>query len=249
MNEINVTTEYDRFKLIAGNRPVSEVHVKRLMESMQVKYLMSPILVNSSDEIIDGQHRHEAAKRLGLPIYYVQYNGYGLPETQLLNTNNRNWSKTEYLDSYCKKGVESYLRLKEFMEAYPDFSLSASEVILTNNYGGMNTKKGIKVEGVKVAHSKLFQQGKLVIDNLKAGYDNAAKVMEYKPYFSGFNHALFVRTIIALFKNKNFHHDEMIRKLQIQPKTLVHCITGEQYKLLLEDIYNYRNHNKINLRY
>jgi hypothetical protein len=40
-----------------------------------------------------------------------------------------------------------------------------------------------------------------------------------------------------------------MHKLRIQPSALVDCTSTEQYRILIEDIYNYKNRNKINLRY
>jgi hypothetical protein len=46
-----------------------------------------------------------------------------------------------------------------------------------------------------------------------------------------------------------FDFTHFIQKLQIQPLALQNCNDVDQYKLLIEEIYNYRTREKINLRY
>jgi hypothetical protein len=244
METVRKTTSYEIFKNLKGNRPINELHVKRLMDSFKISYLISPIIVNSNNEVIDGQHRLEAAKRLSLPVYWIQTNGYGLKEVQTLNTNNKVWGKKEYLESYCELGLKPYLQVKEFMQNFPDFGIDASVTILTNTWGFDNYS--YKGKSIRV---RTFEEGKMIIPDLQLSYENAAKIMKYKAYYDGFNRSLFVRVLIMLYKNTSFSNDEMLKKLALQPSALTHCQNGEQYKLLIERIYNYRNRNKVNLRY
>jgi len=73
--KIFYTTDYSKFNTLAGNRQVNIAHVKKLESSFDEEYLISPILVNEKFQIIDGQHRFEAAKNLKLPIYYYMIQG------------------------------------------------------------------------------------------------------------------------------------------------------------------------------
>jgi ParB-like chromosome segregation protein Spo0J len=80
VNQVNQTNDYEMFKTLDGNRTVNKLHVSRLKESFKTAYLLSPILINQQNQIIDGQHRFEAAKILGLPVNYIICNDYGLKE-------------------------------------------------------------------------------------------------------------------------------------------------------------------------
>ena len=239
------TSDYSRFKTLIGNRDTNELHIKRLIEAFKVRYLFSPILVNEKFEIIDGQHRFTAAKELGLPIWYIIVKGYGLTEVQLLNTNHENWNKMIYMQSYCDLGLEPYLELRQFMSDYPDFGIGVSEQICTNLSRGMNGsgKKGLG------GYSKSFQEGKLIVPDIDVSYENAEKVMQYKPYYKGYNRYNFVSAMLSFFKNPNFDNKKMVEKIIKYPKMLVNCNTTTQYKLLLEEIYNHRSREKVNLRY
>jgi hypothetical protein len=100
------------------------LHVKRLKESFQKAYLLSPIIVNEKFEIIDGQHRFEAAKQIGVPINFLVAPKYGLKEVQMLNENMKNWKNEDYLNAYCDLKHPEYLKLTDdyrtFVEANED---------------------------------------------------------------------------------------------------------------------------------
>ena len=69
---IQKTKDYEMFKFRDDNRPLSQPHLKALIDSIKSKNLleMRPIQVNAQFEVIDGQHRIAAAKALGVDIYY-----------------------------------------------------------------------------------------------------------------------------------------------------------------------------------
>jgi hypothetical protein len=245
-NQVQATTDYARFKTLVGNRKPNDLHVKRLSNSFQKRYLFSPILINEKWQIIDGQHRFLAAKELGLPINYIIVDGYGLNEVQILNTNSANWKKEDYLKAYCDLGVSPYLQMKQFMQDYPDFGIAVSEQLITNTTGGVNNRDKICKGRGRV---KNFEEGRLTIPDLKQSYDNAEKVLMFKRYYDGFNRSVFVSALIGIFQNENYNHAEMIGKLAQQPSSLTHCTNVTQYKVLIEEIYNHRRRDKVNLRY
>lgn len=245
-NQVHSTMDYSKFKILVGNRKPNELHVKRLTNSFKNFYLFSPILINEKWQIIDGQHRFLAAKELGLPINYIIVEGYGLKEIQILNTNSANWKKEDYLKAYCDLGYSTYLQMRQFMQDYPDFGIAVSELLLTDTAKGVNNR-GSVLEGR--GRVKNFEEGRLTIPDIKTSYDNAEKVLMFKPYYDGFNRSVFVSALIGIFKNENYNHTEMIGKLSNQPSSLTHCTNVTQYKLLIEDIYNYRRREKISLRY
>ena len=70
-NQVQTTSNYSLFTSLEGNRNVNKLHVKRLKESMQKKYLFTVIIVNEKYQIIDGQHRFTACK--GIRVAYKIY--------------------------------------------------------------------------------------------------------------------------------------------------------------------------------
>lgn len=247
VNMVYITTNYNQFKILADNREVNLLHVKRLIDSFNEMHLVCPIIVNEKMEVIDGQHRLQASIETGVPIYYIQVPGYGIKEVQRLNANQKNWTKLDFLEMYCAQGKKTYIEFKEFMGHFPELSFQACERILTGLSKG--TRSGHH-EG-KSMQMMDFQEGKLQIPNLALSYKNARKVMEFKEHYDGFSRGSFVSAILPLFKSKNYDHKEMIYKLSVAPKKLTHCQNVVQYRLLLEDIYNWKRQkeNKVSFRY
>lgn len=254
VNQVNQTNDYSMFKTLEGNRYVNKLHVKRLKESFRESYLLSPILINQRNEIIDGQHRFEAAKSLGLPINYIICNDYGLKEVQLLNTNMKNWKKEDYLNAYCDLGYPEYLKFRNFMRRFPEFGIASCETILTNSLtGGHKSSTSVELKGsLNESGSyaiRYFQEGDLTIPDYEKSIENAEKIMMIKPYYDGFNRSTFVRAMIGIFKIEHYNHAKLIERLNANPTALQHCGNVTQYKLLIEDIYNFRSRVKVSLRF
>jgi hypothetical protein len=142
---------------------------------------------------------------------------------------------------YCDRKVTPYIQMAKFMDDFPAFGISAAIKILTNDTDDKSSTFDNK--------SKDFQKGKLEIPNLKLSYANAKKIMAFEPLYDGFTRRTFVATMISLFKNPSYNNEEMVVKLAHNPSQLTDCTTVSQYKLLLEDIYNFRRREKVNLRY
>lgn len=254
VSHIFSSNDYSQFKTLEGNRNVNSLHVKRLKDSFQKNYLISPILVNQQFQIIDGQHRFEAAKQLGLPINYAIQNDYGVDEVKTLNTNTKNWNRIDYLVSYCTTGHPEYLKFKEFMSMFPELSPNCCTVLLTNkNNGVLKRVKLKKSERLKVAQKsysiKDFENGSLVIPDFNNSVENAKKIMKIKPYYSGYNRVVFIRAMVALFKRDNFDFNTFMKKMELNPTALKHCVSIAQYIDLIENIYNYHCKNKQSFKY
>lgn len=246
VNETFVTTDYSIFKRLNGNRTLNLVHVKRLEDSIQKNGMLQvDVIINEFGEVIDGQNRLEAAKNTESSVFFKVCEGYGLREAQILNENVKAWRKIDYLDSYCELGYEPYLKFKKFMSDFPELNfLSLESIFLLRS-----STRYDKVGGVGVT-SKYFETGKLSIVDLEKSYRFASQIMDIKPYFEGFNNSVFVRAMLAIFRNDNYEHDEFIKKLQNRTApSLDLCHNIEQYKLLIEEIYNYKRSGKVNLRY
>lgn len=231
------TYDYEMFKTLKGNRDINKNHLQRIKHSFQKEYLISPILINEHYEIIDGQHRFEAAKELNLPIHFIQVNGYGLKEVQILNTNMKNWGKLQYLKSWCDLKHPEYLRFRNFMRQFPDFGITSCEVLLTDKIGP------------KAFTVKYFEEGGLYIPDYNKSVENAQKILMIKPYYDGYNRILFVRAMIGIFRIDYYDHEQLITKLNTNPNSLQHCNNVTQYRLMIEDVYNYRSRQKVSLRY
>lgn len=244
MTSVYMTREYDKFKFMHGNRNVNLAHVKRLTDSFSQTQLVSPIIVNDKFEIIDGQHRWMVCKELSLPLYYIVIKNYGLKEVQIFNSNASVWNKRDYLESYCQLGLRHYLEFKRFAALFPDFQLTVCGMLLSDK-ASINKK-----EGKGAFPAKDFEIGKFIVTDFTKAVKIGNRVMDFRPHYKGFSRPSFVRALMIVFKNKKYSHETMIKKLKLPHNTRLSdqpSITA--YVLLMEEIFNYKNVNKVSLRY
>lgn len=242
--EVYETTDYSAFKFLKGNRRPNELHIKRLVESFGEKYLVTPIIVNERMQIIDGQHRFLTAQKLSLPVYFIVLEGYALPEVQRLNSNGRQFSKEDALQGYCDLGVKDYIEMRDFMRKFPEMGIGTSIQLLTNKVEGSNQKNN-ELGGKK----NTFKNGGFKVFDLKLAIDNAKKLLEISKFYDGYNRRTFVGAMIPIFKHKNYDHDEFMQKLGKYKTMLTDVTTTKQYRLMVEDIYNYKRRDKVSLTY
>lgn len=138
IGNVNETYEYEKFKLILGNRNVSSV--KKILKSIDnVGQLRIPIIVNEKYEIIDGQHRYQAWKERNLPIYYTICEGYGIKECIAMNTTSENWKSEDYINCYAEYGYFDYIALRAFENRYSGkLSKMVIRMAAAGNYGKSN---------------------------------------------------------------------------------------------------------------
>ncbi len=233
---IHMTKDYSLFKKLDTNRDLNMEHLDRLTESMRRGYLICPIIVNDKFEIIDGQHRFTAAQNLGLPIYFFIVNGYGMQEVKVLNTTIQKWTKRNFLESFVKMGVEPYVQMDNFMRTYPDFTISVTEAILIDKTNPYNHS----------AHHdrQAFEDGRLQISNIDRSREIAEKLMMIKSYYAGFNRRSFVSAMMHVFRTKDYDHNWFIQQLERRPNALQDRMNIDEYRLLIEEVYNHKNNNK-----
>lgn len=113
------TKDYDMFKNTLFNRPFDHGHCSRLVMSIKSKNMLElrPIIVTEDFEIIDGQHRLEAARILNEPIYYeVRKNA---DNTDIIQLNvAKSWVLQDYFNFYLKEKYPEYVKLDQFAGKY-----------------------------------------------------------------------------------------------------------------------------------
>ena len=252
VNKVYQTSDLSIFKQIDGNRVPNLQHINRLADSIRVYGMKcNPILVNERMEVIDGQHRLMAAKEAESFVYYIIVNGYSLNEVHTLNLNQKNWTKKDFMEGYANMGIESYIKLREFVNKNDDYTFNDCIAMCSNVTGGgnLNNLANKFREGKIVNLKEIFEEGTWNGKDFELAKEWANKIRMIKPYYLGYNRSAFVGTLIGLFQNKNFDFNDFMHKIRLQPTALVDCANREQYKTLIEDVYNYRNRNKVSLRY
>lgn len=230
------TKDYGKFKHLEGNRNIVKPHLKRLRASMEKNYLFSPILINEKHEIIDGQHRFEVCKELGLPIYYIMKKGYSLNEVQILNSNLRNWSNDDYMNGYIELGLEDYSLYKMFRDEF-GFDHHSCLWLLAGNHSNRETWVD-------------FKNGDFKVKDYKKAIQAAEKIKMVAQFYAGYKRRSFVSAMIKCFKNTEYNHSVFLNKLSYQSVKMVDCTDTTDYLTLIEEIYNFKSREKrVNLRF
>ena len=238
--EIFETKDYSIFKEHRDNRIINQSHVKKLSEKMKTHGWLptSRVVINEKGELIDGHHRVRAAVIAKVPVRYSIHRGANGDDITEMNTLQKNWSPFDHLHKWVMRGNPNYMTFSKFARDYPMFKYTEVSMLLNNNMGG--------------AKRDIFESGNYVVKNEKIARQWAEYIVSLKPYFEKYyTKSIFVRAIIKVLSSKGdvFNFDEFLRKVKIRPTKLVPCGTVDQYVELIEDIYNYRRTEKVNLRF
>jgi hypothetical protein len=232
LSQVFKTKDYGKFQFLQGNRPLKPHHLERLKASFQTKDLEVPIIVNEKYEIIDGQHRFEVQKELGLPIVYIQKRGYGLHEVHALNMSRLNWGIKDFMNSYADLGMEEYIKYREFWKKYRFDHLTCLGILL-----GHSSRAG----GTEFT---AFADGKFKIKSIKHAEELADKIMMVKELYPGYLRSNFVTAMIRLLNHPNYDHVEFLTKLRYQRDKMYDVASTNQYLQMIDEIYNYRRQGK-----
>lgn len=239
VGEIFETKDYTIFKFRQDNRQINFNHVKKLASRMKERgWLCSSVVtLNGSGEVIDGQHRVKAAISVGCPIRYKVTRGAGSDEMTAMNTLQRNWSPFDHLHKFVERGNEHYVTFDKFVNEFPMFKYTEIAMLLSNS--------------MSTIQRDTFENGNYVVKDVRIGRSWANNLIQIKPHFEKYyNKSIFVRAMVKILSNKKeFIFDEFIHKLKLRPTKLVPCGTVDQYVEVIEDIYNYKRSDKINLRF
>lgn len=215
------TKNYDKFKLMGGNRKTNPTNLNQIIKSMEEKQLMIPILVNEKFEIIDGQHRFQACKYLGLPVYYIVQQGYDINDVIRANVNGgRKWYDTDYLHMYCEENDERYLRVKKILES---FSITSNDFIKI--LAQLQNKRTTMLK-------EEFRSGTLSLE----GIDSVVSFLMALESFKDFKHykqSVFITAFQRLYFKEGYNHELMERKIQVHGHYLTRQRSADDYLALL----------------
>jgi len=228
------TKNYDQFKVLTGNRALKELHIKKLMYSVEQKNLLKerPILVNEKMEVIDGQHRLEVCRRLNIPVSYILKKGADAIDVQRLNTSQVNWSSENYLEFHIKRGNENYSILKEYCKKYT-MPIGIALTVLSKS-----SKWDEKWED--------FRSGLFEVNRLKEAEDIGEEIMEYRKFTEkgAQHHKEYYRALLSvhkLAKEKEISVKKLLHKLEVSGRRIERMPDTKSYLRFLEGVYNFKS--------
>ena len=201
------TDALDFLKSVKGNRRIKESHVRKLMRSYRKEgFLFRVMYLNEYLEVIDGQHGIEAARRLGLPIYFMVMPGWGKKEVTTLNVSSDSWTLQDFMHLYAEEGNPNYVVFREFFENHW-FDITTCQIMIL--------KRRIRSRG-----EDIFKEGKLIVTDLQlARAQQLAKEVEtfenYHP--KGCYKRNFVQALQFLYEQRNYKFEILIAKYEEKP--------------------------------
>lgn len=241
VNSIFQTKDLSKFTFRRDNRVLNQSHINKLSTNMKTSGWLpgSYVVVNEKFEIIDGQHRVKAAIASGTPIRYTIEKKADQSIIRGLNQNQKNWSLADHIHGYVVENNPHYVKLNNFIKAYPEFKVTECMMLLNNN--------------ANAVHRDMFESGKWESKSYRVATEWGDNILKLKPYFEkGYNKSIFVRAVVRILARKpEFKFEEFLHKVQLRPQSITLCGNIDQYTQMIEDIYNYsrRKSDRLNLRF
>lgn len=226
---VYVTEAYDDFILVEANREVVEKTVRKIMDSMLIRVEHAPITVNEKGEVMDGQHRLEAYRRLKFPITFEMIAGLKVENIRRLNAIQKEWKILDHLHAGAMEDELSYKWLYNFCKTH---SIQPTIAIVLLTGGGSSI---ITIEAIRSGKFKTSKDDRV----------RATERMAILEKFRGYSKATSKNFTHALCRILE-HPDVSIKKLEkaflSRYKQVLAGIAGsyEQYMFQMQEMYNYR---------
>lgn len=242
MSEILKTNDYSIFKKHENNREIDKKNMHKIMFSIQSLNMLQfrPILVDENMCVIDGQHRLEAAKALGLDVYYQIKQEAHSEDILLLNVNQKPWKTEEYVNYYASKGNENYIKFVAFSK-----KIGTPIEKVTRFLKGSREDRCTEL---KCGRLQYFteEREKEILDLMKKTNEIKELLKLYiipSPRF--LNNGTLSNSLIAFLQNPDVNFDTFKTKIVLKSQSIKKCSDRIAYLSMFRDIYNYRNHNPI----
>ena len=235
--KIYITTDYEGFIFTDWNRDVSNARVVKMVESIKTAgWLPEPVLVNERFEIIDGQSRVKALEKLNMPIYFCIRKGIGRKECQTLNLFQKNWSTSDYINSYIADGNVNYIWLNSMMKKYKELSAGVVQAVCVNKGKPMNGMASGKVsEKVASGSLKVSEEEKRHIEGVLFFLSRFSETSDYL----GGRKDTFYASLTYLYDFDVVDNDRVVRVVNnARYDGLVSSGTVEGWLQQIEELYN-----------
>jgi hypothetical protein len=229
------TKDYSQFGLKDGNRGYKPNHAAKLAQSISEHNMLDvfPVICQLTKKgllVIDGQHRLAACKKLEIAVPYVVIEGLDHADMARINATVKAWGTKDFLQHFCSIGIESYIRLREFVE-----STKLPVAVCVDLMSGRVT------EGGGTGCSKDFRAGAFVVRDLEHA-DRVArlsnKLSECGCRFSRERSLIKALHMIMRYV-PDFDGAKLANKSVTNP--ISKRATWKDYIDVIEIIYNYRS--------
>jgi hypothetical protein len=243
MPQIQKTMDYSIFNKMEGNRHLDRFHLKKLTAAIKEDNQLEvhPIIVNKDFCVIDGQHRLEAAKALGYEIFFIQSDNVTDLHVIHGNVNQKSFEVDNYIDYFAiKEKNPVYIQLKEMLKS----TGLKPKALLTLILGTISPSI---LDFLKTGKFQ-FPRGDTQHKILDLYFDFMAYVKDkrIKPISIFTNHK-FTRALRWLYNTNGFDSVTFFKKLDLRWFDLKPQTDAQAWYNLLICIYNFKNHNRIEI--
>jgi hypothetical protein len=238
---VRVSSDYDRFIPHGLQRIIHSGHVKKIMGSMKnFGFLPShPIAVFRDDDkfrIIDGHHRHAAAKSLGIPVRFVMLAKEFAEAVGDANTG-KAWTTIEWARKHTLEGKKHFLTLNKYVVA--GIPLLQAAAMLAGNSGCTS--------GGNVARAIIT--GEFVVRDTSQIDCIVEFIREFKgtcPAVAGRN---FIGAFSLCYQTTEFDIEQFRARLTAHPRMLIKTANVQQMLEQIEALYNHGSRQRIPLAF
>ena len=222
-----------KFKFRDDNRDIDVAHVQRLKASLNLHndLHLSPVIVNTKMEVIDGQHRVKAAQELGLDVHYVVDDNYEHSKMITFNTTQRQWKPEDFLKYWISHGRIDYRKLKDFKD---DLGFPLSAMLKWMSFGGGQPYKDFKSGSFKFNLNERLLQSLLSMQKLIS----IMKSRNYKP-INVYKQGSFHEAAREFFTNGLVDHERFFARFEVVPFQIRYSQLWQEYLEQLVEIYNF----------
>jgi hypothetical protein len=227
---------YDAFGHKYSNREIKETHVARLMVSMkEVGFLPSHhIICDANLNIIDGQHRFEAAKNLGLEIWYMIDQKVNEEMLIKLNDSVCKWKVKDRMKHYCALGKKEYVELAKFAD---ELGIDYTWILDLLGPEESHRVSGFNAGSLKFNEDTKESLRKRLLD-IKIPFEYLNNLRPDKKFKFG------KKLIVALDKfltKPGIEVGKLMHRLEIDGTKFVRQNSVSKYIEMFEKIYNFRS--------
>lgn len=236
---IRTSTDYDRFIPHGLQRVIKAGHVKKIMGSMkQYGFLPShPIACFRDGEkfrMIDGHHRHAAAKSLGIPLSYVLLAKEFEAAVGDANTG-KAWTCIEWARKHTLEGKKHYLTLNRYVVA--GIPLLQAAAMLAGN------------SAVTGNVARQLISGEFVVKTTEQIDTILNFVRDFREISPAVASRTFIQALSMCYLLEGFSVSQLRDRLNANPRALVKSATTQQALEQIEEIYNSRSRAKVNIAF
>lgn len=234
---VRSTKDYSLFELSPDNRQVCLSKHRKLEESMQ-KYGFLRCFPMACYKrgvkwiIKDGQHRFEVARKLGLPVWWIESpEDFDVADTA---AGQKSWQAGDYVNRFIRRGLKAYIELKDFCDTHKiTVQVGAKLLSGTVSFGNIVDK---------------FYSGNLVIKDRRWADVVASCYTGLCNLSKSVKNARLLEACMYAARVPNFDAGRLLSNAERCCDRLRPYSTRDAYLSMLEEIYNFNKRHLVPLK-